>query len=50
MFQGYRNEKPNQIFIPDKLKMGKPSKKKPTRSLEEEWDEAFYTEILYYIQ
>lgn len=24
--------------------------KKPMQSLEEEWDEAFYTEILYYIQ
>jgi len=24
--------------------------KKPTQSLEEEWDEAFYKEILYYIQ
>ena len=25
LFQDYRNEKPNQIFIPDKMKMGKPS-------------------------
>ena len=26
LFQDYRNEKPNQIFIPDKMNMGKPSR------------------------
>lgn len=35
LFQDQRNEKHNQSFIPDKMKMGKPSKK-PMQSLEEE--------------